>query len=473
MTRKRKTVIAVIILLLIAAVVAVSVTQSRQDATTVQAEKVQRRDLLEAKVTANGEIKPLDFQNLTSEVAGRIMKIYVREGDVVKKGQELLKLDPIQIEADLAQSLASLRAAQADRENSEAQFRAAENNVLNTEASLEAARFDLERVKADLTLADQEYKRAQRLIEEGIVPKSQFDAAEARYKAAQAVVRSQQSRVEQLQSQLKDTKIRVEVAKTAIESSAARIAQAEASLTGSQDRANKTVQKAPIDGVVANLQVREGQFALASFQTTPLMSIADMSQINVEVQVDETDITNVRQGLQAKIKVDALGDEQLDGIVTQVAQATTTASATAALTGSTQEAKDFKVVINLVNLKDEVRNRLRPGMSATATITTDTREKVVAIPVQALVEREVPSKSTNSGETKASASDKKVIQGVFVVNGNKARFRPVETGITGETDIEIVSGLKEGEEIIVGPYQELRKLKDDTVIKKEQSLVNR
>jgi HlyD family secretion protein len=354
--------------------------------------------------------------------------------------------------------------------------------VLTVDASLAAAKFDLERAKADLFLAEEEYKRAQRLIEQGVYSKSQFDTAESRYKAAQAVVRAQQSRVEQFEAQLRDSKIRVDVSKAAIASADARIAQAQANLRGAQDRYTKTVQKAPIDGVIASLPVRVGQYALTTFSTTPLITIADMSEINVEVQVDETDITHVHPGLKAKIKVDALGEVQIDGMVKEVGQAAMTAAGSTlgggggGLGGPSQEAKDFKVVINLVNMKEEIRNRLRPGMSATATITTNTRENVIAIPLQAIVEREVPSKSDEAGKAtsaKAEAGEKKTAQGVFVMDGNRVKFRPVQTGITGETDIEIVSGLKEGEEIVVGPFRELRNLKDDTVVKKEKSVMSR
>jgi len=233
---------------------------------------------------------------------------------------------------------------------------------------------------------------------------------------------------------------------------------------------SKTIQKASIDGVVANLPVRVGQYALSGFATTPLLTIADMAEINVEVQVDETDITNVRKGQRAKIKVDALGDQELEGIVSEVGRAALVAGgqALSEISVSGQQAKDFKVVMKLVNLTNDVRDRLRPGLSATATVTTDSRENVITIPQSSLVEREPTEigQPQNKAEQPAGQS-KKVVQGIFVAQGERALFRPVQTGIAGETDIEVVSGLDEGAEVIVGPYRELRTLKHNMPIKKE------
>ncbi len=463
-SRKRKIIIFVLLLVVLAGVVAFSVTRNRQDVPTVEVEAVQRRALLEAKVTANGEIRPLNSYNLTSEVAGRVLDLYVREGDTVKAGQPLLKVDPTQLESSLAGDLATMRAAQTEKDTAEVQLQAARNNVSSVEASLAAARFDLERAKSDAALAREDFERAQKLVEQEIFSKAQFDAAKFRYEAAQAVVRAQQSRIEQFEAQLRDAKIRIEVAKSGIASAEARIAQAKARLTNAEDQYRKTVQKAPIDGVIASLPIKVGQYVLTTFQTTPLLTIADMSEINVEVQVDETDITSVRPTQSVKIKVDALGDTQLDGVVKEVGQApTTSGSGMDALARTTQEAKDFKVVINLVNLTEELREKLKPGMSATATITTDSRQNALAIPLQAIVQRERPSGAANSTGTKEE------VQGVFVMEGTHVLFRPVITGIIGETDIEVVEGLKEGEEIVVGPYRELRNLKDNTAVKKEKS----
>lgn len=483
MNRKRKIVIAAVAVLVLAAVVGISVSRSRQDAVTVQAETIKRRPTLDARVSANGEVRPINFYNLQAEVAGRILKIMVREGDLVKKGTPLLSLDTTQIAADAASSQATLQAARADFQNTEVQARAAENNIFSAQALLAAAKYDLERTRSDVTFAEEEYKRQQTLIEQGVTSRSVFEAARNRYEAARALLRAQESRVEQTESQLRDSRIRVDQIKTQVQSAKARVAQAEAAVRSSLDRLQKTTQYAPIDGVVANLPIHEGEFALASFNATPLMMIADMAEVIVEVQVDETDVTHVQTGQSAKVKVDAIVDKELEGIVAQVGQAPVTKSGQVlgALSGTSSEAKDFKVVIKLVNLTEEVRTRLRPGMSATAVVTTDTRENVVVVPLQALVQRDPSALETEKKDkpkTVAAAGRdnkpnfseaKKEIQGVFVVQGDRAVFRPVQTGIIGETDIEITSGLEENTEIIVGPYRELRTLKNNAVIKKEAS----
>ncbi len=465
-SRKKKLLIALILIMTLGAIVGISVTRGRTDVPVVQVEKVTRRPLLESKVTANGEVRPRNFVNMTSEVPGRVIEIYVKEGDWVKAGTPLLKIDPTQISSEAESSQANLQAARAEVQNAQVQVDAARNNVLNVQASLAAAKYELERAKADLSFAEEEFRRREQLLEQGVISRAEYDRARASYRGAQALVEAQQQRVQQLEAQLRDAQIRVRQAQAQLQSARARVAQIQANYKSALDRLAKTVQKAPIDGVIANLPVRIGQYVLASFSTTPLLTIADMSEINVEVQVDETDITRVRVGQRARIRVDALGDQALGGVVSEVGRAALIRGGQALpeLTPSGQEAKDFKVVIRLVDLTPEVRDRLRPGMSATATITTDTRENVIAVPPAAIVERD----AEEVGSPTASANgQKKRLQGVFIIQDNRAIFRPVETGISGEMEIEIVSGLEEGMEVIVGPYRELRLLKHNALVKKE------
>jgi HlyD family secretion protein len=465
-SRKKKLMIALILLVTLGAVVGISVTRGRTDAVVVQVERVTRRPLLESKVTANGEVRPRNFVNMTSEVPGRVIEIYVKEGDWVKAGTPLLKIDPTQISSEAESSQANLQAARAEVQNAQVQVDAARNNVLNVQASLAAAKYELERAKADLAFAEEEFRRREQLLEQGVISRAEYDRARASYRGAQALVEAQQQRVQQLEAQLRDAQIRVRQAQAQLRSAQARVAQIQANYKSALDRLAKTIQKAPIDGVVANLPVRVGQYVLASFSTTPLLTIADMSEINVEVQVDETDIARVRVGQKARIRVDALGDQELEGVVSEVGRAALVRGGQALpdLTPTGQEAKDFKVVIKLINLTPEAHDRLRPGMSATATITTDMRENVIAVPAAALVERD----AEEVGEPIASANgQKKRLQGVFIVQDGRAIFRPVETGISGEMEIEIVSGLEEGMEVIVGPYRELRTLKHNAIVKKE------
>jgi HlyD family secretion protein len=245
-----------------------------------------------------------------------------------------------------------------------------------------------------------------------------------------------------------------------------------------------------LDGIITYLPVNEGEIAIVGVQNQPgtvLMTIADMSVITAEVKVDETDIVNVKLGQEARIKVDALGDRMLMGHVSEVGNSALTRSGTTTTTTTqtgSQEAKDFKVVVTL----DDPPQELRPGLSATATIVTATRERVLTIPIQALTIREFdPDAKTTSAETGSgvalatpvdstqtanqSGSQKKKIEkeGVFSIKNGVALFRTVKTGITGTTDIEILEGLVENDEIVTGPYQVLRTLKDNTRIKIEKT----
>lgn len=470
MSRNKKIGITAVVILVLAGIIGASVWARRTDAPEVQTAKVEKRPVLESKVTANGEVRPVHLINLTSEVAGRVTDIFVKEGDAVTKGKPLLRVDPTQQASATTLQEAALRAAQADVQNQTVAISAAENTINNARAALNAAQADLERAKVDRANAEIELKRNTELVEAGINSRSVFDSAKARYDSAVATVNSAESRVRQQEVQVKDAEIRVSQARANLAASEARVAQSQAQLRSQNDLLAKTTQYSPINGVIANLPIQVGTFATANFQSTPLMIIADMSYINVEVRVDETDIKNVQVGQKAKIKVDALGEREIEGEVVEKAASAITRTGQNIVqtqTAGNQEAKDFKVVIRLVNFSEEIRNALRPGMSATATVTTDRRDSVVAIPLQALVEREQPADKNAPAPQAGDKKERKAQKGVFTVENNKAKFVPVETGITGENDIEITSGLKEGVEIIIGPYRQLRTLKDDTVIKRE------
>lgn len=475
-SKKKKTIIAIVVLLALAAIIAASVAARRTDAPEVQTAKVEKRALLESKVTANGEVRPIQFINLTAEVPGRVLDVFVKEGDQVKKGAPLVRVDPTQQSSTTAQVEANLKANQAEVENQRVAINVAENAITTARASLNSAQADLERAKVDQANADIELKRATELVEGKVLSRSAFDTAKARYDSTTASVNAAKARLQQTETQIREAEIRVNQSKASLASAQARVAQTEASLRSQSDLLRKTTQYATINGVVVGPLVQVGTFALSNFSSTPLMIIADMSVINVEVRVDETDIANVKNGQKAKVKVDALGEIQVDGEVVEIAQSAVTRTgesiATTALKGTT-EAKDFKVVIRVTDNRQDIRDRLRPGMSATATVFTDKRENVIAIPLQALVERDASDLkgAAKPGESPAPAQDKakdrKPIKGVFAVKDNKAVFTKVETGITGDNDIEITSGLNIGEEIVTGPYRQLRNLKDDTAIKRE------
>jgi HlyD family secretion protein len=238
------------------------------------------------------------------------------------------------------------------------------------------------------------------------------------------------------------------------------------------------VYKAPYDGVVTYLPVREGESVVVGIQNQPgstLMTIADVSVITAEVRVDETDIVNVKVGQPAEISIDAIPKKKFKGTVTEIgdnALLRTTGVATSQSTSSSQEAKDFKVVVTLT----EIPENLRPGLSATAKITTATRPNAVSIPIQALTIRQkgdLEEKKKGKGDVQAaepkSKDAKEELQGVFVINNGKAAFKTVQTGITGTTDIEVTDGLKEGDEIITGSYKVLRTLKNGASVKVDNS----
>jgi HlyD family secretion protein len=237
---------------------------------------------------------------------------------------------------------------------------------------------------------------------------------------------------------------------------------------------------APLDGVVTNLPVREGESVVPGLQNqtgTLIMTIADMSRITAEVKVDETDIVNIKTGQMADITIDAIPNKTFKGHVTEIGNTAILRSSGMAASQSaisSQEAKDFKVVVALDNPPDEVR----PGLSCTAKITTATRQNVLSIPIQALTVRqrgdlEVAPTGKKGGAAQAAtktdpAAEKKKkeeLTGVFVVKGEKAVFQKVETGITGSTDIEVLTGLNEGDQIITGTYQIIRTIKNETQVK--------
>jgi HlyD family secretion protein len=455
-------------------IVILSKAVQKKEGEPVQVGKVERKTRLESKVTASGDIRPVHLYNLTAEVPGRVEQIYISEGDPVKKGQPLVRVDPTQSSFAVTAGEASVRVSQADVANQQVAVQQAENNVHQTKANLAGAEADLERNKADLTFAESEYNRYQQLVENGVATKSQYDSAKSKFDQARAVVSAQQSRINQLKVLVHDSELGVERSKTALHSSEERVKQGQADLARQSDQLKKSTRYSPIDGVVSSLPVKVGEYALASFSTTPLLTVADMSQINTEVKVDETDIADVQVGQKAKVKVDALGDFEIDGeVIEKGASAITRSGQTIAQSANTQEAKDFIVKIKL-NPTPQVRDKLRPGMSSTAVITTATVSDVLTAPLQAIVPREAPKdKDQQPAEQPTNGSQKKKeVEGVFVFSKDgRGHFTPITTGIKGDQEIEIKSGLNEGDEIIIGPYKTLRTLKDADQVKREAAPV--
>src|SRR5918912_1601233 len=488
LSRKRKIIIAAGALVVLILIVVISIFASRKDEPEVTTVKVEIRPELRSTVTASGEVRPIRFINLTSEVPGRIEEIYVNAGDPVTIGQSLVRIDPTQLQSNQEAQMAASQAALSDVQNARTQVLAAQNAVASAEQALTVSEAALSQTRPqlvtnpiDLNTAQRELKRTTELVESGVASRSEYDAAKdrydqalARYKAQEIAVQEAIARVNQQKVAVRDAKIGVQRAQQSVTASEARANQQQALLRGQSSQRDKTLQRWPLTGVVADIPSKVGQFAVAGLSTTPLMTIADMSTINVEVNVDETEIAKVEVGQPVKVKVDAMGEREIEGVVMQknplaVSKSDATGGGLSNRV-NVQEAKEFKVVVELRNMPDEVRTALRPGMSATATVTTKVINNVVAVPLQAIVEKApTPSASpvANAPAQPTPADKPKDIKGVYVVEGNKVKFVEVTTGITGEADREITSGVQPGMEVITGPSRVLKTLKEGSTIKRQ------
>lgn len=455
----KKVIIGLTAVVVLGGIVLFSVNQANKGVVTVQTAKVAKQDNLVSLVTASGEIKPTTYTNVTAQGFGRITAILVKEGDHIKKGDKLLLQDNVQASADVQAQGAAVNSAEAAVQAAEASYKAAQADLISQQANLEKAKLD--------------WDRGQGLYTDGLIPKQDFDQRKTAYDAAVAAVDASKARVQSLKAQLGQSQSQVN--------------QTQAVQKRQQDVLSKTVYTSPIDGIVSYLPEKVGDYVVPGITNTNgsfLMTLSDMSIVTAEVKVDETDIVNIKLGQEADVTIDALPGKVFKGKVTEIgSQATLRSSglATTQSTTSTQEAKDFKVVVTL----DSPPDNLRPGLSSTAKIKTAEKKGVLAIPIQALAVRtrkdlEEAAKNAkgqgSSGVTLAapppstSGDPKKdEIQGVFVVNGKKAIFRPVETGITGVTDIEITKGLQPGDEIVVGSYKALRTLKPEASVKVDNS----
>lgn len=516
-SRKAKTIIGITVAVLAVIITVVSILATRKDVPEVTVVKVEKRRELKSNVTASGEIRPIQFINLTSEVQGRIEEIYVKEGDKVDAGTPLVKLDPTQLQSSTDAQLSALQASQSESQATQTQVSAAQNQLSQAQQGLNASeaavdtalqqvasarqqvvasQTEVDRTQVDLTAAERELKRNEELLENGVISRLEYDQkndtvltarvalrnAQARLKAQQLAVNEAEARVKEARARadqqvvaVRDARRGVTTAGLSAKASIDRSQQQAALLRGQRTQRDKTLQVAPINGVIADIPSKVGTFAVAGLSTTPLLTIADMSTVNVEVKVDETEIDKVAVGQPVKVKVDALGENEVSGKVTQktpLAVGKSQTSGGLSTNINVQEAKEFRVVIELTELTEDVRNSLRPGMSATAVITTKTVEDVIAVPLQAVVEKkpDASPSPTAEGTPEPDKSEKpKTIKGVYVLDGNKAKFIEVETGITGESDIQITKGLSEDQnlEVITGPSRVLNTLKEDTVVKKQ------
>jgi len=449
------------IVVLLASIVGFTVHQSSKNVVTVQTGKVQRQDLATV-VSASGEIKPKTYVNIGANAYGKITHLYVKEGDQVKKGQLLAQIENVQSAADVSANQAAVQAAETD--------------AVAADAALKTSQADLLRAQADYDRNKLDWERAQNLFKDGLIAKSDFDSRKNAWATADAGLVQAQARVTQARAQQ--------------DSANKHVSQARANLTRVNDVLQKTTYSAPYDGVVTNLPVREGESVVIGIQNalgSTLMTIADMSVITAEVKVDETDIVNVHLEQPAEVTIDAIPKKIFHGKVSEIGDNAIVRSSgvsTSQSTTASEEAKDFKVVVTLTDPPKD----LRPGLSTTAKITTANRSNALAIPIQALTLRSkdqidqqnnqpgsVHAAAPAAAETASKTKKGDDVQGVFVIRNKKAIFVPVNTGITGTTDMEVLDGVKEGDEVITGSYKVLRTLRpgssvkiDNTVPKKEE-----
>jgi HlyD family secretion protein len=381
----------------------------------VRIEAVEARDLV-ASVTASGQVQPRTKVDVAADISGRIVRLAVKEGDRVTKGQFLLRIDPAQYEAAVQRSEAALAAARAQAAQAKANFIQSQRNF---ERSAEIK-------KTNPTLVSNE-------------------------------------QLEQLRTQLEVNQALLDAANHSVDQSAAALRDARSAL-------DKTTISAPMSGRVTRLNVEQGETAVPGTfnkDAALLLTIADMTALETKVKVDETDVARITVGDSAEVQIDAFPDTTFIGRVVQISNSSVK-NAAAAATGATDQAVDYEVTIQLVNAPVDTR----PDFSATAKVVTDARQHVLSIPIIALTVREderIENTDTvvTLGRTAPTKQvGKRDVEGVFVVGkDNRVTFRPVRVGIAGEKHFEVVSGLQAGERIVGGTYQAIRELRDSALVR--------
>ena len=410
MKKRTKIILAVVAVLVLGFVVMGFIKRKDKDVARVTTAKVENIDLV-SKVTANGKIQARRKVDLSALVMGQIVNLAVKEGDKVNRGQLLLQIDRAQLAAQNA----------------------------GRESAVAAMRSDLQAARANTEQARFDYERARRNWEAKILSEAEYQRAKSLYDAAQATLSATQQRLQ----------------------------ESGANLAASRDSLSKTTVSAPIAGVVTYLPVKEGEVTVIGTMNNPgtqLLTISDMSEVEAVMMVDETSVPEVKVGQKANLNVDAYPNRPFEGIVTEVGSSPISKNDPDLLSltqGS--EAINFKVKIRVVNPPETIR----PGFSVTADILTGRKEGATAIPIQALVVRDVPKKEGKPAG--GGAGRPQTEEGVYVIKGGKLAFEKVETGLAGELMIEVKSGPKAGAEIVTGPFKVLRSVKegDKVIVEKE------
>jgi HlyD family secretion protein len=393
---------------------------SGPDRLVVDLGTVTRRASFQSSVSASGEIVATRYADIGSSVMGKIISLPVNEGDVVRSGQLLARIDPVQAESDAAGAVAQVRALEAEQAASAEQVRAATADRATADARARDA--------------DQQFARQRDLHQQGLISAAQFETARAEAEAAAAQKASAEAAIDR--------------ARRTLEAATGRVAAATAQVRRTSDLVAKTAIMSPMDGTVTRLRVREGEMVVVGIQNQPgttLMTISDLSAIDAEVKVAEADVLRVKVGQPAAVTLEALPGRTFTGQVVEIgasALPTTTAAA----------AREFKVVVRL----DQPEPGLRPGLTGDAEIITAQLTDVLTVPLQSAVLRQTSAPGTRAERGESS--------GVFVVEGERVRFVPVTPGVIGGLDIT-VSGVAEGTPIVVGPFQVLRDLSDGSRVR--------
>jgi HlyD family secretion protein len=443
MTGKKKLLIGGGIVVVLGAIAFANFKFKKTDGLVVNTEAIQKRRL-EAIVNASGKIQPKKSVNISADTSGRVTELVVNEGDLVKKGQFLLQIDPRNLRTRVTSGEASLSAARSQAEQ---------------------LKLSMDTAKIALQQAENDAKRQRDLAKQGLTTREALDRAESELKTRQADMRTQQQ-------QLRTQELRLQ--------------QESATLESTRYDLHKVRIESPIDGIVTRRNIEAGETAIIGTMNNPgtvLLTIADMSVIEAEVDVDETDIPNVALGQKAKITIDAMPGKTFTARVTEIGNSPIQAAGQAAAA----QATNFKVVLTV----DGEIPAVRPGFTCTAEITTAVRENAIAVPIQATTVREMvvddkenivrepqtgpPNRRPPAGAVQAAelkpGQSRKELEGVFVVRNNNAEFVPVKTGIPGDKYFEVLSGVKEGDKVIVGPFSSVRELRDGALVKDQGTAI--
>ncbi|MFK7807607.1 MAG: HlyD family secretion protein [Saprospiraceae bacterium] len=422
--------------------------KSKKKGVEVEMETVEKRTI-EETVSASGKVFPEKEVKISSDVSGEIIELFVEEGDSVSAGQLLVRIDPDAFQSAVERLRASVNNAKANMANSKAMSEANKAQIIQAEA-------EIDRIKAQIANTKAIFDRNEKLYKDGVISDADFQASESNLLTLQANLRSAEASLEGAKASFESAKQQVSAASFTVKSQ-------QASLDESQTNLRRTTIYAPVDGVISMLNVEEGERVVGTAQMTgtEIMRLSNMNIMEVQVDVSETDVLRVSLGDETDIEVDAYLDRKFKGKVTEIANSASGASST---TLTTDQVTNFvvKIRIDADSYKDLVNARnpypFRPGMSAAVDITTETKDEVLSVPIQAVTTRERDEEEDKSTKT---IDEDEIMEVVFLAENGEAKMVEIKTGIQDDDNIEIVSGLSEGDVVVTGPFSAIsKKLKD-------------